>query len=167
MELDQFDRQLLNLVQRDATQTTERLAEQIHLSPSAVQRRLRRMREQAVIIRDVSIVDPRKAGSPAHFVVGLQLESDRPQLLAQLRTWISVHEEIQQAFYVTGEADFILIITASDVEAYNALMSRLIAENPVVKRFTTNVTLQTIKRGLTVPIRLGAAERFDLRGDVG
>ncbi len=40
MELDHFDRRLLNLVQEDAAQTTERIAEQIGLSPSAVQRRL-------------------------------------------------------------------------------------------------------------------------------
>ena len=45
MELDHFDRRLLNLVQEDAAQTTERIAEQIGLSPSAVQRRLRRLRE--------------------------------------------------------------------------------------------------------------------------
>ena len=41
MELDRFDRQLLNLVQADSAQTAERLAEQVELSPSAIQRRLR------------------------------------------------------------------------------------------------------------------------------
>ena len=44
MELDRFDRQLLNLVQADSGQTAERLAEQVELSPSAIQRRLRRLR---------------------------------------------------------------------------------------------------------------------------
>ena len=46
MELDRFDRQLLNLVQADSGQTAERLAEQVELSPSAIQRRLRRLREE-------------------------------------------------------------------------------------------------------------------------
>jgi Lrp/AsnC family leucine-responsive transcriptional regulator len=48
MELDRFDRQLLKLVQEDAGQTAERLADQVQLSPSAIQRRLRRMREEGV-----------------------------------------------------------------------------------------------------------------------
>ena len=56
MELDRFDRQLLNLVQEDAGQTADRLAEQVALSPSAIQRRLRRLREHGVIARDAAVV---------------------------------------------------------------------------------------------------------------
>jgi Lrp/AsnC family transcriptional regulator, leucine-responsive regulatory protein len=53
MELDRFDRLLLNLVQEDAGQTSERMAEQVPLSPSAIQRRLRKLREQGVITREL------------------------------------------------------------------------------------------------------------------
>lgn len=158
MELDRFDRQLLNLVQADAGQTAEQLAEQVALSPSAIQRRLRRLREQGVIVRDVAIVDPRKTGRPTLFIVSLQVERERPELLAQLRTWLAAQEHVQQAFYVTGEADFVLVITAPDTETYDSLMSRMVGENPNVKRFTTNVALGVVKRGLTIPIPLDADE---------
>jgi len=158
MELDRFDRQLLNLVQEDAGQTAERLAEQVALSPSAIQRRLRRLREEGVIARDSAIVDPRKVGRPTFFIVSLQVERERPELLTQLRKWLAAQEHIQQAFYVTGEADFVLVITAPDTETYDALMSRLVSENPNVRRFTTNVALSLVKRGLTIPIPLEAAE---------
>jgi DNA-binding Lrp family transcriptional regulator len=154
MELDRFDRQLLNLVQEDSGLTAERLAEQVALSPSAVQRRLRRMREQGVIVKDAAIVDPKKIGKPTFFIVSLQVERERPELLAQLRSWIATQIHIQQAFYVTGEADFILVITAPDTEVYDELMSRLVSENPNVKRFTTNVALGIVKRGLTIPVPL-------------
>ncbi|NUO75050.1 Lrp/AsnC family transcriptional regulator [Lysobacter sp. 5GHs7-4] len=158
MPLDRFDRQLLNLVQEDASQTAERLAEQVFLSPSAVQRRLRRLREQGVIVRDAAVVDPKKVGRPTFFVVSLQVERERPELLAQLRQWLSAQEHVQQAFYVTGEADFVLVITAPDTETYDALMARLVGDNPNVKRFTTNVALGVVKRGLTIPIPLDEDE---------
>ncbi|WP_250622880.1 Lrp/AsnC family transcriptional regulator [Pinirhizobacter soli] len=154
MELDRFDRQLLNLVQEDSGVTAERLAEQVALSPSAVQRRLRRMREQGVIVKVAAIVDPKKIGKPTFFIVSLQVERERPELLSQLRHWMAAQAHIQQVFYVTGEADFILIITAPDTEVYDELMSRLVGENPNVKRFTTNVALGIVKRGLTIPIPL-------------
>jgi DNA-binding Lrp family transcriptional regulator len=154
MELDRFDRQLLNLVQEDSGMTAERLAEQVALSPSAVQRRLRRMREQGVIVKDAAIVDPKKIGKPTFFIVSLQVERERPELLAQLRHWMAAQPHIQQVFYVTGEADFILVITAPDTEVYDELMSRLVSENPNVKRFTTNVALGIVKRGLAIPIPL-------------
>src|ERR1700754_157281 len=154
MELDRFDRQLLNLVQENSGVTAERLAEQVALSPSAVQSRLRRMREQGVIVKDVAIVDPKKIGKPTFFIVSLQVERERPELLSQLRQWMAAQAHIQQVFYVTGEADFILVITAPDTEVYDELMSRLVGENPNVKRFTTNVALGVVKRGLAIPIPL-------------
>ena len=158
MELDRFDRQLLNLVQEDAGQTTERLAEQVPLSPSAIQRRLRRLREKGVIARDVAVVDAKKVGNPTFFVVSLHVERERPELLAQLRAWLAAQAHVQQAFYVTGETDFVLIVTAPDTETYDSLMYRLMSENPNVRRFTTNVALGVLKRGLMVPVPLGGDE---------
>jgi Lrp/AsnC family transcriptional regulator, leucine-responsive regulatory protein len=152
MDLDSFDRRLLNLVQEDSGQTAERIAEAIGLSASAVQRRLRRLRDEGVIARDIAVVEPKAVGRPTFFVVSLQVERDRPELVTHLREWLVAQPHVQQAFYVTGETDFVLIITAPDTETYDALMSRMLAEHPNVKRFTTNVALSVVKRGLTVPV---------------
>lgn len=152
MKLDRFDRRLLNLVQDDADQTAERLAEQVALSPSAIQRRLRRLREAGVIQRHAAVLDPRQVGKPTFFLVSLQVERERPELLAQLRRWLAECAQVQQAFYVTGEADFVLVVATPDTEAFDALMLRLVAENPNVRRFTTNVALSLVKRGLAIAV---------------
>jgi Lrp/AsnC family leucine-responsive transcriptional regulator len=152
MDLDRFDRQLLNLVQADSGQTAERLAEQVELSPSAIQRRLRRMREEGVIVRDCAVVDPAVVGKPDFFVVALQVERERAELLAQLRKWLTAEPHVQQVFYVTGDADFILIVSCPDTQAYDALMSRMVQENPNIKRFTTSLALGILKRGLQISI---------------
>ena len=154
MKLDRFDRQLLGLVQDNADRTAEQLAEQVALSPSAIQRRLRRLREEGVIARYAAVVEPKQVGRPNFFVVALTVERERPELLAQLRQWLATNEHVQEAFYVTGEADFVLVVTAPDTQTYEALMARLLSENPNVKRFTTNVALGVVKRGLTLPVPL-------------
>lgn len=154
MQLDSFDRQILNLVQEDASQTAEQLATTVALSVSAIQRRLRRMREAGVIARDIAVIDPRHAGRPTFYVVAVQVERERPELLTQLRRWLAEEPYVQQAFYVTGEADFVLIVTAPDTETYDQLMVRMVRDNPNVRRFTTNVALGLIKRGLTIPVPL-------------
>ena len=158
MKLDRFDRQLLNLVQEDAGRTSEDLAQRVALSPSAVQRRLRKLKDAGVIVRHTAILEPRKVGRPTFFIVSLEVERDRPELLNQLRTWLAAQEHVQQAFYVTGEADFILVVTAPDTETYDALMARLATENPNVRKFTTNVALGVVKRGLTIPVSLEDAD---------
>lgn len=152
MELDRFDRQLLNLVQRDASLTAERIADHINLSPSAIQRRLKRLRDEGVIERQCAILDPKKVGRPTFFIVSLQVERERPELLAQLRRWLAEEIHVQQAFYVTGEADFVLVVTVPDTEAYDDLMGRLMSENANVKRFTTNVAMGVVKRGSMIPL---------------
>jgi len=152
MTLDRFDRQLLNLVQDDSGQTAERLAEQVGLSASAIQRRLKRLREEGVIARDIAVVDPHKIGKAVFFVTSVTVERERPEVLAQLRAWIEAQPQIQQAFYVTGETDFILTVTTPDTETYEALMARMLAENPQVSRFTTSVALSVVKQGLKIPV---------------
>ncbi len=152
MELDRYDRQLLRLVQDDIGASAEQLAAQVPLSPSSIQRRLRRMREAGVIEREVAVVDPAALGRPTFFIVSLQVERERPELLNQLRRWLAAQEHIQQAFYVTGESDFVLVVAAPDTESYDTLMGRLVSENPNVSRFTTNVALSVVKRGLSIPI---------------
>jgi Lrp/AsnC family transcriptional regulator, leucine-responsive regulatory protein len=152
MKLDRFDRLLLELVQEDAGQTTERLAEQVPLSPSAIQRRLRRLREEGVIAREIAVLDPRHAGRPTTFVAALQVEREQAGPMGALRAWLAAEPQVQQAFYVTGEADFVLVVTAPDTEAYDKLMARLMHDNPNVRRFTTQVVLGIVKRGLTLPV---------------
>lgn len=59
---------------------------------------------------------------------------------------------MQQALYVTGKAYFVLIVTAPDTATYELIMATMVAENANVRRFTTNVALGLVKRGLTIPV---------------
>lgn len=151
-KLDRFDRKLLNIVQRDAGLTSEQLADRVGLSASAVQRRLKRLHSTGVITSLSAILDPEKAGRPSFFIVGLEIERERPELLTRLRAWLAAEDAIQQVFYVTGAWDFILVVTARDVAGYDELMTALMADNPNVRRFTTNVALGVHKRRLTIPL---------------
>jgi DNA-binding Lrp family transcriptional regulator len=151
--LDTIDRKLLDLVQRDADMGAEALGERIGLSASAVLRRLKRMKADGTILANVALVDPAKVGRPTFFIVALEIERERPELMSRLRQWLAGEDQVQQAFYVTGSADFILIVTARDVDSYDGLMTRLMADNPNVRRFTTNVALGVNKRTMFVPVR--------------
>ena len=152
MELDKFDRGILAILQRDARRSAELIGTAIGLSASAVQRRIARLREEAVITAEVTIVDSRIVGRPLTLIVDVEVERERPELLVSLKQWVAAEPAIQEAWYVTGEGDYVLIVTACDVDDYDALMKRLLAENANVRRFQTRVALGTLKRGQLVPI---------------
>ena len=151
-ELDKLDRKILALVQQDARRAAEAIGAEIGLSASAVQRRIARLREEAVITAEVAIVDPKSVGRSLTLIVDIEVERERPELMAVLKRWIAGEPAIQEAWYVTGDGDFGLIVTARDVEDYDALMQKLVTENSNVRRFRTRVALGTLKRGCRIPV---------------
>jgi Lrp/AsnC family leucine-responsive transcriptional regulator len=153
VELDDFDRRILEMVQKDSRQPAEKIGDEIGLSASAVQRRLARLRQSGVIIGEIAVVDPKAVERPLTLIVDVELERERPDLLQSFRRWIDAEPAIQQAWYVTGDGDYVLIVTARDVETYDALMQQMTRKNANVRRFHTRVALGTLKRGLALPTK--------------
>lgn len=154
-QLDRFDRDILQIVQRNCQRTAEAIAEEIGLSTSAVQRRLKRLREDGIIKSEIAVVDRKVTGTPMVFIVGMEIERDNYDALAKFRVWAEKQDHIQQVYYVTGAVDLIAIITAQDVEHYDDIAAVIMAENPQIRRMHTNVVLRDIKLGLFVPLAGG------------
>lgn len=152
MQLTKNDATILALLQKDAGITMMELAEHVGLSTSSVQRRVQRLREAKVIIRDVSIIDPNKISPSITLLVELELEKDRPELLSSLHIWIARTAEVQQAWCLTGRGDYTLVMVVGTIEHFDRLAERMMVENPNVRKFTTSVALKTLKRTLELPI---------------
>jgi DNA-binding Lrp family transcriptional regulator len=150
--LDRFDRAILALAQGDARLSAERVGEIVGLSASAVQRRLMRMREAGIIRADIMLLDAKALGWPLTILVEMSIDRDRPEHLSDMKNWISREAAIQQAWYVTGDSDVILVVLARHMEDYDALINRLLAENQNVRKFRTSVALSTLKAGQSVPV---------------
>ncbi|OWV94764.1 Lrp/AsnC family transcriptional regulator [Rhizobium sp. R693] len=151
-KLDHFDRDILQLVQRNCQLTAESIADDVGLSTSAVQRRLKRLREEGIIKAEVAIVERKTTGTPMVFIVGMEIERDNYDALAKFRLWAEKQDHIQQVYYVTGAVDLIAIVTARDVEHYDDIAALIMAENPQIRRMHTNVVLRDVKLGLFVPL---------------
>lgn len=152
MQLTKSDAAILAILQKDAGITMLEVGERVGLSTSAVQRRVQRLREAKVIIRDVSIVDPKKISPSITLLVELELEKDRPELLGSLHLWIARTAEVQQAWCLTGRGDYTLVIVVGTIEHFDELAERMMVDNPNVRKFTTSVALKTLKRTLELPI---------------
>ncbi len=150
--LDDFDRQILHRLQVDARATGEEIGAEVFLSAAAVQRRIKRLRQMGVITAEVAVVDPAAVGQAMGFVVGVELERERADMLNAFREAARADPNVQQCYYVTGQADFILIVTARDMADFEAFTRRLLFDNPNIRRFTTSVVMSRDKVGLTLPV---------------
>ncbi|PWE32419.1 ArsR family transcriptional regulator [Maritimibacter sp. 55A14] len=152
MQLDRADHVILDAMQRNARTGLEALAADSGLSVASVQRRVRRLRDAGVILGEVALLDPAKVGQPMGFVVMVELERERLDQIDAFTRRVQAEPQVQQCYYVTGEADFCLICMARDMEDFQALTHRLFFENANVRRFRTSVMMDRKKTGLAVPI---------------
>ena len=151
--MDSFDKKILAIVQQNNQLSTERIAEQVNLSPSAVQRRLKRLRKDGIIEADVAIISPQASGRLLTIIVEVTLEQERliSSVLDEFKKLVLNTPEVMQCYHVTGNADFILIIAAKDMQDYEALTRRLFIDNRSVRRFQTSVVVSRVKSRSTVP----------------
>ena len=151
--LDEFDLKLLDAIQRNNRLTAAQLAERVCLSPSAVQRRLHRLRERKVIEAEVAIVSPEALGQSLTAIVEVTLDTDRPKVTEEFQRAIQTAPEVMQAYYVTGNADYILVITARNMADYEAFACKFLSKRPHVRYFRTSIVMRRVKRGLTLPLK--------------
>ena len=150
--LDNIDVLHLSAVQRNNRMTTDQLGQLVGLSPTACQRRLKRLRAEGVIEGDVSIVSPKAVGRPISMLVLVSLERERADIIDRFKRAIRSTAEIMIGLYVTGEADFALLVTARDMQDYEEFTRRFFYENPDIKGFKTMVVMDRVKSSFVLPI---------------
>ena len=151
--LDAIDLRLLELIQANSRMSQSELGERVHLSTAAVNRRLKRMRDDGVIRRYGAVLAPAALGHPLSIVAEVEVESEHIDLLDAMTQSFRNCPQVQQCYYVTGEWDFILILVVQDMAQYTALSRQLFFQSNNVKRFRTLVTMDPVKVSLDVPVR--------------
>ncbi|QNP50416.1 Lrp/AsnC family transcriptional regulator [Diaphorobacter aerolatus] len=150
--VDPFDEAILAILQSNNLTPQREIADHVHLSPAAVQRRIRRLQDSGVIASNVAVLDPEALGRPLTIFIAVQLVNELDALTAGFRARVAAEPAVQQCYSVTGDTDYLLIVTASDMQEYQALTRRLFDGDQNIQRFTTSIALATLKRGLQLPL---------------
>ena len=151
MTTDRFDRRILALYQSDTRRSAEEIGAEIGLSTAAVHRRLKRMRDERIITAEVALLDQAALGWPVTCVVNVDVDREGIAEIDRFTARMTACEEVQQCFYVTGSSDFVLVVIARDLAAYEAFTREHLLSDPNVKSFTTHVVLSRVKHGASVP----------------
>lgn len=152
LTLDSFDIAILRILQRDNTTPQRVIGEAVNLSAPAVQRRIKRLEQAGVIRANVAVIEPAAVGQAITLFVEVELVSETAQDIDAAKSEFTAAEAVQQCYYVTGEADFILVVVVPSMAAYEALTRNLFFENNNVRKFRTFVAMDRVKVGLTVPL---------------
>lgn len=145
VELDRIDRKILNALQTDCNVTNLALSEEVGISPPACLRRVKHLRDEGFILRDVSLVDPSKLGLKLTAIVEVTLERHTEDYKSSFLRRVQGEDTITQCYMVTGETDAVLVVHLKDMEEYADFTRRIFDSDRHVVRYRTLFAIRRIK----------------------
>ena len=155
--LDHIDLQLLNMLQADASQSNQALAEQVHVSPPTCLRRVKRLHEVGLIERQVALLQPdRLAAVQGHglaCIVEVSLDRQDAQALDAFEARAVAHPAVQQCWRVSPGPDFILVAHTRDMPGYLALSQQLFTGDANVRNVKAIFSTKRAKFSTAIPVQ--------------
>ena len=126
--LDELDRKILAVIQRDATLSLDDLAKRVASSRTPVWNRMRKLRRAGVIKREVAILDPAAVGMGACFYVLVRTSEHAKDWQQRFLDALHRHPEIQEAHRLAGDVDYLLKVRVEDTADYDRFYQALVAD---------------------------------------
>ena len=144
--LDRFDLQILNLVQRDDSRTADSLAGDVPLSPSAIARRLRRLRAEGWVASTIALLSKRLIDRRLRALVFIEL-AEHADLKGKeaLEERLRAADEVQFCYETTGESDMLALFDCESMADFNTLCDRLLVADATVRRYQTSFVKREVK----------------------
>ncbi|HEU0225339.1 MAG TPA: Lrp/AsnC family transcriptional regulator [Steroidobacteraceae bacterium] len=150
--IDKIDRQILGLLQQDASLPIQQVADQVGLSVNPCWRRIRRMEAEGVIQGRVALVDPAKVGLGLTVYVRVKTREHSAAWAKKLNEVIAAMPEIQECHRIGGDVDYLLKVVVPDMAGYDRSYKELIERLPALSDVSALFSMERLKSTTGLPI---------------
>lgn len=150
--IDAKDRQIIRALQRDGRLTNLDLAAQVNLSPSPCLRRVRLLEEAGIISGYAAIVEPRAVGLMITAFIRITLARHDREVVSRFEARVQDIDEVLDCHLMTGEADYLLRVVVSDLDAYEAFVRNRLHDIQGIASITTSLVYGTVKSSRALPV---------------
>lgn len=151
-ELDPTDKEILRILQRDASVTHKQLSDQLFKSVATIHERIRRLKNLGFIKRTVAILDRRKIDRNLIAFSQVLLNDHAAATLKGFEEEVVKFPEVMECFQMTGTFDFVLRIATRDMEAYHDFYRQKLATLPNITTVQSFFVLSETKSDTAYPI---------------
>nr|WP_314693255.1 Lrp/AsnC family transcriptional regulator [uncultured Prevotella sp.] len=120
--LDETDRKILRILQRNSDLTIKELAAKLHLSTSPTFERQKRLERDGYIERYMAVLNPRKVGNGIMVLCNIRLKQHSQELIQEFMNVVQNLEEITECYNTSGDYDFLIKVYAHDMKSYQQFM---------------------------------------------
>ena len=150
--MDALDRRILREVQRDCSPSAAVLAERCGTTESTALRRLKRLRANGTLSAPHMQIRSDKVGRGLKVILSFQLKGESRSELSELRQRLVAHPDVTDLYFVTGNQDYILILTVATMEDYERFLRDMILGQPSLCGSETHVVIKALKVAAPIPI---------------
>jgi len=154
IEIDDFDREILEVLQQDGKLSAQELAQKTHLSASPSWRRVRRLEADGVIDHYTAIVNPRALGLSSIAYVHVSLTDHSEESIHTFDEFVQQQDRIVECASVTGEDDYLLKVISSNTDDLEAFIMQQLLRLGVVRSSRTFISLRQVKYTTRLPVNL-------------
>ena len=151
-KLDKTDRQILALLQADASLPIQQIAERVGLSVNPCWRRIRQMEEAGVIQARVALVNPEKVGLGLTVYVRVKTREHSADWARQLNQVIAAMPEILECHRIGGDVDYLLKVVVENMAGYDRTYKELIGQLPSLADVSALFSMERLKSATALPI---------------
>ncbi|MEO8813250.1 MAG: Lrp/AsnC family transcriptional regulator [Caulobacteraceae bacterium] len=152
--LDAIDARILDLIQHDAGLSVAEIAERVGLSSSPCWRRIKRLEEDGIIQKRVTILDREKLGLDFEVYCTVKLSLPTKDNLETFEQSVKRWPEIVQCATVTGSADYELRIVTRDMHAFDDFLRDKILSLGLVSNIESRIVIRAVKNSTAAPLGL-------------
>lgn len=152
MALDQTDRRILAVLQKQGRISNAELSEQVNLSPSACHRRVQRLESDGYIRNYVALLDARKMKVPTTVFVEITLSGQADEVLDAFEKAVARIPDVLECHLMAGTADYILKVVAENTEDFARIHRQYLARLPGVAQMQSSFALRTVFKTTALPI---------------
>ena len=144
-DLDALDVRILNILQENARITTLELAEQVGLSPTPCARRVKRLEDDGLIQRYVTLLDEKKAGLDLSVFISVRLRNQTGETIDKFERSVRSMPEITECYLVSGVHDYLLHLRVADVDALRDFLRERLVTIEGIAEAQSSIVLDKVK----------------------
>jgi DNA-binding Lrp family transcriptional regulator len=145
ISMDRTDLKILDALQQDGRQSNQALADQVGISTAACWRRVRALEEGGVIQRYAALLSRPKLGLDLCAFVHISLARHVQESTVPFEQAVMERPEVMECFATTGDADFILRVVTTSIEAFDKFLEQFLFGLPQVSQVRSNIALRELK----------------------
>ena len=153
MQLDRYDRQILEVLQQDGRISNQDLADRIGLSPSPCLRRVRALEESGIVTGYRALIDAKALGYTLMALIYISMDKHTPERFEHFENEISQFSEVQECLLITGQdADYQIKVIVRDMDAFQELLLNRINRIQGVTGVHSSFVLRRVVDKMSVPV---------------